>query len=86
MEGYVEIDGMGVAKPTRDRAPVEILAVGLREGRMQARAFWDDRRTIRTGITVRENEYSSTLKTGGSTASTCSPGIDPKRECRVEVG
>lgn len=50
---YVEIGGMGVAKPTRDRAPVEILAVGSREGRMQARAFWDDRRTIRTGITVR---------------------------------
>lgn len=26
-------------------------------------------------LALRENEYSSTLKTGGSTASTCSPGI-----------
>jgi hypothetical protein len=47
---------MGVAKPMRDRAPVEILAVGSREGRKQARAFWDDRRTIRSGITVSENK------------------------------
>jgi hypothetical protein len=31
----------------------DTVAVGSREGRKQARAFWDDRRTMRSGITVR---------------------------------
>jgi hypothetical protein len=39
LKGCVEIGGIGVAKPTRDQASVEVLTVRLEEGRMQARAF-----------------------------------------------
>jgi hypothetical protein len=54
----VEIDRMCAAKLMRDRAPVEILAVGSRE------AFWDDRRTIQGGITVRNGEEGERLRSG----------------------